>query len=73
MPVVKGFEASERRRRALLEDDPDSAREADGGCFAAFIGLGAPMDHETHALHHREARLALPKSLPAEHEDVVPD
>jgi tetratricopeptide (TPR) repeat protein len=92
-------EASERRGRALLDDDPDSAPglvlvgcaelrrgevaaaratferacEADGRCFAAFVGLGAAMDHETHALHRRAARLALPNALPAELEDVVPD
>jgi tetratricopeptide (TPR) repeat protein len=92
-------EASERRGRALLDDDPDSAPglvlvgcaalrrgevaaaratferacEADGRCFAAFIGLGAAMDHETYALHRRAARLALPEALPAELEAVVPD
>lgn len=92
-------EATERRGRALLDRDPDSAPglvlvgsallrrgdvaaarakferacEADGRCFAAFIGLGAAMDHETHALHRRAARLALPKALPAGLEDVVPD
>jgi tetratricopeptide (TPR) repeat protein len=51
----------------------ERACEADGRCFAAFIGLGAAMDHETLALHRRAARLALPKSLPAGLEEVVPD
>ena len=92
-------EVTERRGRALLNDDPDSARglvlvgcaelrrgevaaaratferacEADGRCFAAFMGLGAAMDHETHELHRRAAQLALPEALPAELEHVVPD
>jgi tetratricopeptide (TPR) repeat protein len=92
-------EATERRGRALLDADPDSAPglvlvgcaelrrgevaaaratferacEADGRCFAAFIGLGAAMDHETHAFHRRAEQLALPKALPAGLEDVVPD
>lgn len=38
----------------------ERACEADGRCFAAFLGLGAAMDHDQHDLHHRAARFATP-------------
>ena len=51
----------------------ERACEADGRCFAAFLGLGAALDHENHGLHRRAAKLALPASLPVELARVVPD
>lgn len=54
----------------------ERACEADGSCFAAFLGLGAVMDHDTHDLHRRAARFATPPvsgEIAAALVEVVPD
>lgn len=50
----------------------ESACEADGSYFPAFLGLGAAMDHETHDLHRRTGRFAAPPRSP-ELAAIVPD
>ena len=66
---------SAQLRRGDLEDARktfERACEADGKNFAAFLGLGAVMDHEQHRLHKRVA--SLPRSIPPpELALVVPD
>ncbi|MDX2092698.1 MAG: hypothetical protein SFX73_32835 [Kofleriaceae bacterium] len=49
------------------------ACEADGRCFAAFLGLGAAMEHETHDLHRRARLLAIPEQQSPALDAVVPD
>ncbi|HEX5060062.1 MAG TPA: hypothetical protein VFV99_11915, partial [Kofleriaceae bacterium] len=51
----------------------ERACEADGRCFAAFLGLGAALDCDKHHSHRRALQFALPAKLPSELERVVPD
>ena len=51
----------------------ERASEADGRCFAAFLGIGAALDHERHSFHRRAARLAHKRAPSAELAGVVPD
>jgi tetratricopeptide (TPR) repeat protein len=64
----------------LRRGDLDAARktferacEADGRCFAAFIGLGAAIDHAKHRLHRRAAALGPPPHSSVELEAIVAD
>lgn len=51
----------------------ERACEVDGRYFAAFLGLGAALDGETHGYYQRAARLAMPPTLPPALASVVPD
>ena len=42
----------------------EQACEVDGKCFAAFLGLGAAIDHDTYDLHRRAAKLAPAEPTP---------
>jgi tetratricopeptide (TPR) repeat protein len=50
----------------------ERSSELDGRCFAAFLGLGAVLDCEKHALHRRAERLAIAQADPVI-ASVVPD
>jgi tetratricopeptide (TPR) repeat protein len=51
----------------------ERASEADGRCFAAFLGIGAALDCDKHGYYKRALRFSLPATLPAELARIVPD
>jgi tetratricopeptide (TPR) repeat protein len=51
----------------------ERACEEDGGCFAAFLGLGAALDYDRYNLHRRVAKLVVSSQPPVELSRVVPD
>ena len=51
----------------------DRACELDGTCAAAFLGIGATLDHDKYDLHRRAERLGIVPRVPDELVAVVPD
>jgi tetratricopeptide (TPR) repeat protein len=71
--VLIGSAQLRRGEVSMALETFEQACEADGRCFAAFLGLGAAMEHERYDLHRMVRRLALPSSLPPELAACVPD
>lgn len=71
--VLVGIAQLRAGQAAAARKTFERACEADGRCFAAFLGLGAALDHESYGFHKRARRFELPAELPAELAQVVPD
>lgn len=71
--VLVGSAQLRRGEAAKARKTFERASAADGRSFAAFLGLGAAIDHENHSFHQRAARFAMPVTLPPELVTVVPD
>lgn len=71
--VLLGATQLRRGEVAAARKTFERACESDGRCFAAFLGLGAAMDHESYDLHRRATRLPAAPSPSAELSAVVPD
>ena len=51
----------------------DQACESDGRCAAAFLGIGAVLDHDKYELHRRAERLRVAPAATSEITALVPD
>jgi len=71
--VLVGSAQLRRGELAAARKTFERASELDGRCAAAFLGIGAVLDHEKYELHRRAAGLEMPRDVPSTVTAVVPD
>ncbi|HSD87987.1 MAG TPA: tetratricopeptide repeat protein [Kofleriaceae bacterium] len=71
--ALVGTSQLRRGELAAARKSFERASELDGRCFAAFLGLGAVLDHDRYDLHRRAETLPVAETATLEIEKVVPD